>query len=188
MLGVNSDPESSRGFFCGTTGHEVEKVLEEVASKRFSASVVQRMEVSVDGNIKSNRVLNEALACHPHPAATSRFSISFGTDETTRGWGAYMSSGVWIGPPAGTTGAIRSAGGDMLPLESKQLEFVSRETIFGEFRKNVTDEPVRLRVRTDVAGVYMDGPYRQSEVKLGQVIEFRLSSEPLIIVGLDGRR
>lgn len=188
MLGVNSDTESSRGFFCGASSQSFERKMGEFASGSAMRARIQRMEVSVDGSVKSRRVLNEALVCHPHPAATSRFSVSFGTEETSNGWEANMSSGVWVGPPAGTTGAIRSAGGDVLPLEAELLEFVSRETIAGESRKKVTGDAVRLRVKTDRAAVYMDGPFRQAELRLGQVAEFRVSSEPLTVVGLDGRR
>ncbi len=188
MLGVNSDPTSSRGFFCGVTADGIEEELCRWGRGLSQRARIQRMEVSVDGNVRSRRVLNEALVCHPHPAATSRFSVSFGTEETSSGWEANMSSGAWVGPPAGTTGAIRSAGGDVLPLESRLLEFVSRETIVGESRKKVTDDVVQLRVRTDRAAVYMDGPFRQAELRLGQVAEFRISSEPLAVVGLDGRR
>lgn len=188
MLGVNSDTESSRGFFCGADGQTFQQRMGEFADGTAMRAKIQRMEVSVDGSVKSRRVLNEALICHPHPAATSRFSISFGTEETSSGWEANMSSGAWIGPPAGTTGAIRSAGGDVLPLEAELLEFVSRETIIGESRKKVTGDAIRARVRTDRAAVYMDGPFRQAELRLGQVVEFRLSNEPLTVVGLDGRR
>ncbi len=188
MLGVNSDTESSRGFFCGADKQSFEKKLEKFSAGTAVRAIIQRMEVSVDGNVKTRRVLNEALICHPHPAATSRFSISFGTEETSSGWEANMSSGAWIGPPAGTTGAIRSAGGDVLPLESRLLEFVSRETIVGESRKKVTGDAIRARVKTDRAAVYMDGPFRQAELRLGQTAEFRLSSEPLTVIGLDGRR
>jgi NAD+ kinase len=188
MLGVNSDTESSRGFFCGADRQTFGRKMGEFASGTAMRARIQRMEVSVDGSVKSRRVLNEALVCHPHPAATSRFSVSFGTEETSSGWEANMSSGAWIGPPAGTTGAIRSAGGDVLPLEAELLEFVSRETIIGESRKKVTADAIRARVRTDRAAVYMDGPFRQAELRLGQVAEFRLSGEPLSVVGLDGRR
>lgn len=188
MLGVNSDPVSSRGFFCGTYAKGFEEELHRAIRGNSRKTVVRRMEVSVDGTMRSKRVLNEALVCHPHPAATSRFSVSFGTEETTAGWEANMSSGIWVGTAAGSTGAVRSAGGDALPLGSDLVQFVSRETIWGKVRKMVTLGTIRVRVRTDVAAVYMDGPFRKADLRLGQTVELRLSDEPLVVVGLDGRR
>jgi NAD+ kinase len=193
MLGVNSDPSSSRGFFCAATAETFDEELHR-AMRGPTGATVQRMEVLVDGEVRSKRVLNEALVCHPHPAATSRFSVNFSASRpgtplfVTDGWEQNMSSGVWVGPPAGTTGAMRSAGGDVLPIESSQLQFVSRETIDGRTRKIVTPGMVSLRVKTDVAAVYMDGPFRQADLRLGQEVDFRLSEEPLTVVGLDGRR
>ncbi len=184
MLGVNSDPESSRGFFCGTDWAGFQEALEDFGNRVSGHALVQRMEVSVAGRIRSTRVLNEALVCNPNPAATSRFSLRIGES----GWERNMSSGFWIGPPAGTTGAMRSAGGDSVPLEARLLQVVSRETIDGATRKAVTGDTVSLVVRTDSAAVYMDGPYRWAEAPLGETVECRLSDDPLRVVGLGKRR
>lgn len=188
MLGVNSDPSSSRGFFCGTDARRFEEELHRAIRGSSRRAVLQRMEVSVDGVMRSKRVLNEALVCHPHPAATSRFAVSFGSAETADGWDAHMSSGIWVGTPAGSTGAVRSAGGDVLPLESDLVQFVSRETVHGEVRKMVTRGTIRVRVKTDAAAVYMDGPFRKAGMRLGQTVDLRLSNESLTVLGLDGRR
>lgn len=183
MLGVNSDPETSRGFFCPATSENFGAVLDE-----SSDTVVNRMMVTVNGETRSRRVLNEALLCHPHPAATSRFFYHFGDTDDIDGWEKHVSSGAWIGPPAGTTGAIRSAGGDVvLPLSSEVLEFVSRETIVGPTRKLITPYPVRARVKSDEAAIYMDGPYKHAALSMGDLVELRISDELLTIVGLDAR-
>ncbi len=195
MLGVNSDLVSSRGFFCGTDGDGIMGALRALSEGKAQKAVVQRMEVAIDASteervqwsVRSKRVLNEALVCHPHPAATSRFSVNF-VDDGLDGWDSQMSSGAWIGPPAGTTGAMRSAGGDLLPLESKLLQYVSRETVRGEARRVVTSHPVYMRIKTDTAAVYMDGPYKWADLRLGQTVRLSLSSEPLTILGVDGRR
>ncbi len=177
ILGVNSDPETSRGFFCSRVGSFAFDLF---AGERTR---IQRMQVSVNGEVRSKRVLNEALLCHPHPAATSRFYVRFGESE----WEKIVSSGAWVGPPAGTTGAIHSAGGSVLPLEDATLEFVSRETISGETRHRVTSGPVRFRVKNDSAAVYMDGPYKYAALTLADEVELRVSDETLTVLGMKRR-
>lgn len=179
MLGVNSDPKTSRGFFCGATSGSFAVALGMRQEVR-----VQRMQVSVNRSVRSKRVLNEVLLCHPHPAATSRFYVKFSDSE----WEKIVSSGVWIGPPAGSTGAIRSAGGAVLPLTGSDLQFISRETISGETRQNVTSEPVLLRVKNDEAMAYMDGPYKYAALTLADEVELRVSDEPLTVLGMKRRR
>ena len=84
------------------------------------------MRVDLNGKCLHARVLNEALFCHASPAATSRYIL-----EVVRGNGAaeedQRSSGVWIGPAAGSTAAQKSAGGRVLPLQSLKIQYVVRE-------------------------------------------------------------
>ncbi len=187
MLGVNSDPASSRGFFCAATKDTFKAEMEDALAGRPGEAEILRMGVSVNGEVRSMRVLNEALLCHVHPAATTRFSMNF-SDCEVEGWEKHVSSGAWIGTPAGSTGALRSAGGDVLPLEDRSLQFVSREPIQGQTRKIVSPHGMSAMVKNDEAAVYMDGPYKQASVRLGDVVRFFLSGETLTVRGLGRRR
>ena len=95
------------------------------------------MRVDLNERLLHNRVLNEALFCHASPAATSRYMLRLlkgaaGTraeqvvDEEEQ-----KSSGLWVGPAAGSTAAQRSAGGAVLPLTSQKIQFVVREPYVG---------------------------------------------------------
>ena len=80
------------------------------------------MQVEIDGVPVYSRVLNDVLFSHPIPAATTRYAIRRdGRAEEQR------SSGVWIATAAGSTAAIHSAGGKILPITSQRLQFVVRE-------------------------------------------------------------
>lgn len=189
MLGVNSDPDSSRGFFCAATADDFEKRMRSAAEGRLDGTELVRMGVEVNGEVRSMRVLNEALLCHPHPAATTRFLVDFSDQSSgAEDWERHVSSGAWIGPPAGTTGAMRSAGGDILPLGAGLLQFVSRETISGRSRKVVSLNGITAVVKNDEAAVYMDGPYKHAALKLGDTVRFFQSGDTLEVLGLNGRR
>lgn len=188
MLGINSDPDGSRGFFCGLLPDvSLARSVEEVLSRPEDAARIDRMSVSVQGTVRSKRVLNEALLCHPNPAATSRYSVCFQRQRELcdlDSWEDHVSSGFWIGPGAGSTGAMSSAGGTLLPLSGGSLQFVAREVVRGQTRKAVLHEPVVARAGTDRAVVHMDGPFKSVDLSLGDEVRFAVSDEPLTVLGI----
>ena len=131
LLGVNSAPGSSVGFFCAATKGTVRSTLEAAVAGKLRGVTLSRMRVEVNDRLLHNRVLNEALFCHACPAATSRYILRVGRPDGTFDEEEQKSSGVWIGPAAGSTGAQRSAGGSVLALTSKKIQFVVREPYHG---------------------------------------------------------
>ncbi|HWA75624.1 MAG TPA: NAD(+)/NADH kinase [Polyangiaceae bacterium] len=190
VLGVNSAPRSSVGFFCGARRQTFAARLEEALEGRAKSVTLTRMKVSVNGSQRSARVLNEALYAHSSPAATSRYFVQLGKLREEQ-----RSSGFWIGPAAGSTAAQRSAGGRVLPLSSRRLQLVVREPYapFGQryqLLKRVISPDERLIVKSkmDDAMLWLDGPYREVPVRLGDEVEFAVSDKPLRVLGLSARR
>jgi len=202
VLGINSAPDSSVGFFCGAAGWsrkeitgQVERVglletLDRALDGRLQARVLSRMRVTIGREIVSSRILNDALFCHRSPAATSRYLIEAkGINEE------HKSSGLWVGPAAGSTAAQRSAGGKVLPLESDKIQLVVREpyTPKGErYRLQRVligpGETITVRSKMRDALIFLDGPDLVAKPEFGDVITFSRSSEPLSLLGLATRR
>ena len=190
ILGVNSAPNHSVGFFCAARLGSIRELLPQALSGTLSGVRLHRMAVSIDNERVANRVLNEALFCHGNPAATSRYILRYaGQREEQR------SSGVWIGTAAGSTGAIRSAGGKVLPLQSDALQLVVREPYLGDKKPySMEHEIVRSGKSVTVqnkmhdAWLFLDGPFKRIPVQLGQKIRFQASGEPLLVLGLDPKR
>jgi NAD+ kinase len=190
VLGINSSPRFSVGFFCAAHGENLEPTLEAALKGTVERVVLTRMRVRVNDTIVSQRVLNEALFSHTSPAATSRYIL-----EVSARVEEQRSSGIWIGPAAGSTGALHSAGGTILPLESRQLQLVVREayTPAGqryELLKVILEEQEEVLVRSKMrdASLFLDGPYQQAQVRLGDVVTFSASDEPLTLLGFSKRR
>jgi NAD+ kinase len=190
ILGVNSAPNYSIGFFCAATRKDFRKRLEQALSGKLRKVTLSRMAVSLNGRMRSKRVLNDTLYCHDSPAATSRYILRVGKRKEEQ-----RSSGIWIGPPAGSTAAQRSAGGRVLPLASRQLQLVVREayTPLGK-KKNALEraivkpgERVTIISKMDDSSLFIDGPQRKIQVRLGDELEFALSDTPLHVLGLAGR-
>jgi len=190
VLGVNSAPSTSMGFFCGARKGSAEGAIHDALAGRLKATSLTRMQVTVNGEKVYGRVLNDCLFCHLVPASTSRYILEYQerVEEQT-------SSGFWVGPAAGSTAAQRSAGGKVLPLSSKQLQLVVREAYrpFDE-KQHMTrvvaadGTTIVARSKTRNMRLYVDGPDRVAKISLGDVIEFTQGPEPLRLLGISARR
>lgn len=189
MLGVNSAPHDSVGHLCATQMGGVRAYLEAIARGEVARLRLSRMQVAVDGVVMQRRVLNDALFANPHPANTSRYLVEDGDALEEQ-----KSSGVWISTAAGSTAAIRSAGGKALSLRSRLLQYAVREPYmphgvrFTKLRGVVhPGESFSLRNKMREARVYLDGPRLALPVEMGQRVEFSLSDEPLHLLGVSER-
>ena len=186
LIGVNSSPRHSVGFFCAAQRENIDRFLGRALAGRLRGVRLTRMKVTVNGRVRSRRVLNEALFCHSSPAATSRYLITYGEKLEE-----HRSSGVWVGPAAGSTAAQYSAGGRVLSLRSRKLQLVVREPYLSAqqrlalLRFVVADKTsVTLRSKMHDACMFLDGPYQQIPVGLGDTVRFAASEEPLLLLGL----
>ena len=190
ILGVNSAPSSSVGFFCGLmAGEHLVDDLQKAINGTLSSIVLARMEVSLNHTTISRRVLNDALFCHACPAATSRYVLQIENHIEQ-----HKSSGLWIGPAAGSTAAQLSAGGKILPLRSKQLQFVARDPYLLTGRLQLARSTIKQNQSMIVynnmrdAKLFIDGPHFFVDVPFGSTLRFSLSSEPLRVVAISPRR
>lgn len=194
LLGVNSAPESSVGFFCAAKKGSVEATLASALDGTLKRAQLSRMRVDLNDQCLHRRVLNEALYCHESPAATSRYILRVMQPGGAAVEEDQRSSGLWIGPAAGSTAAQRSAGGKVLPLTSPKIQVVVREPYmrFGATFKLATamvDEGgmVVLRSKMRNAKLFLDGHHIMHDVTLGDVVTMRRSEETLTVLGLARR-
>ncbi|WP_245678259.1 NAD(+)/NADH kinase [Chondromyces crocatus] len=190
ILGINSAPEHSVGFFCGARSGEAASAIEKALRGALRRAVLTRMMVTLNGRVVTSRILNEALFCHASPAATSRYLVRLGKVEEEQ-----KSSGFWIGPAAGSTAAQRSAGGRVLPLTSNKLQLVVREpyTPHGEdyrLRHALLAQGTRLVVRSKMheAKLFFDGAVNSVDVGFGDVLELMHAPQPLTVLGISTKR
>ena len=195
LLGINSAPEHSIGFFCGGKKGSVLKTLRRAMAGTLPSTELTRMRVDLNGKCLHARVLNEALFCHASPAATSRYIV-----RVPRGRGKFAeedqrSSGMWIGPAAGSTAAQRSAGGKVLPLRSRSIQYVVREPYRpigkrSQFSVGLIGESGRLTLRSKIRDgrVFIDGHRIVHAVTIGDVLVMRRGSETVTVLGISTKR
>jgi NAD+ kinase len=189
VLAINSAPNDSVGYFCAGARPEIPDLLRDALAGTLHSTELTRMQVTIDGQVACKRVLNDVLFTHFCPAATTRYAIRFAGREEE-----HKSSGVWVATAAGSTAAIRSAGGRVLPIESRQLQFVVREPYaLGERRYAVLkgligpSEKIEIRSHMRAGRLYIDGPHIWRSVDIGSVLCMSRSDEPLLLLGFRSR-
>jgi NAD+ kinase len=190
ILGINSAPSFSVGFFCGAKSGEAASALRAALRGSLKRTKLTRMKVTLNDKVVAARVLNDALMCHASPAATSRYVVRLGEVEEEQ-----KSSGFWIGPAAGSTAAQRSAGGRVLPLTSKKLQLVVREpyTPHGEryrMRRALIPpgRPLVVRSKIHEAKIFFDGPDNVVDLGFGDIVEFTQADQELTLLGISSKR
>jgi NAD+ kinase len=189
MIAINTAPHDSIGYFCAGTKHNLEEVLVGAVERSLPATELTRVQISLDSEVVSSRVLNDVLFCHECPAATTRYLIRHRDIEEE-----HRSSGVWVGPAAGSTAAQRSAGGHVLPPTSSQIQFVVREPYQPngtryQLTKGLMEGEEQLIITSKIHGgrLYVDGPHLRRKVALGSEIGVTRSPEPLTVLGFRAR-
>lgn len=190
LLGINSAPGHSVGFFCGGVKGDARRAIARALEGALPASELTRMRVELNGKCLHARVLNEALFCHASPAATSRYILELASAVEEQ-----RSSGVWVGPAAGSTAAQRSAGGKVLPLESRRLQYVVREPYTpagGKLRHPCgfidAGDKLTLRSKMREGKVFLDGHRIVHAVTLGDVLTLQRSDDSLTVLGIRSKR
>lgn len=192
VLAINTAPRDSVGHFCAGTSADVPDLLAAAFKGELPSVRVSRMRVCLDDDIVSSRVLNDILFSHACPAATTRFGLRIADVE----YNTYKSSGLWVGTAAGSTAALLSAGGRVMPIGSKRLQFVVRELYRGGNQaapppnRGFIDPGQELAITNHIrAGrLFVDGPHQKRSVDIGSRVAVTLSPEPLTLLGFDRLR
>jgi NAD+ kinase len=189
LLGVNTDPERSVGYFCATDSNGLEGVLRVFEAGGLPRFKLHRLKLEVDGSEVGRPALNDVLVANVNPAATSQYLLIAGPRRERQ-----KSSGIWISTPAGSTAGIRSAGGAVLPLRGAMLQYLVREPVMVpgshyELLRGVRalSEGIEVISLMPNGCGYIDGPHEMVRLELGS--RLRISAHhPLTLLGLDPAR
>lgn len=180
MLGVNSDPERSTGFFSATDGSGVEAFIENLEDQPRTATA--RLQVSIDGQRVGPPALNDILFAHRNPAATTRYRM-IAPEKALDSERATRNSGFLICTAAGSSGWMFQESGELMPLDDHRMQYLHRG--MRDVRPTFTSEDansVELESLTRSGLVFIDGDHTQVPLTLGQKLHVDLGT-PLTIIG-----
>ncbi len=171
LWGVNSDPAHSVGRFCSTRPEHFERDLVNLLKGNFRTVSLHRfrLELRAGKNKRIVNVLNDLLFCHQNPAAMSRYYLTINKiREEQRG------SGLWVSTAAGSSGAIHSAGGQVIPRASKLIQYRPREIFSGFHAKYrltggmlFLHHPILIESIMRSGRIYIDGAHLSFSFGLG---------------------
>lgn len=183
ILGVNSDPARSVGHFCTATANTFPCLLARLKNSRVKPIHLYRQTLKLNGKLL-DIFLNEILVTHRTPAAMSRYWLKIGPHQEPQN-----SSGLWIATAAGSTGAVRSAGGRALPITSAQIQYRPREL----YRRNGSayrltggvlppKTPISVGSLMGKGLICVDGEHRTYPFKYGDTVQVQKNPTTLTVI------
>lgn len=173
LIAINSDPARSVGIFCACAADQAREAAHRVKEGNAIPTTLHRMSIILNGEVYIYPALNDVLVANVHPAMMSRYLLTAGATSER-----HASSGIWISTPAGSTGGIRSAGGTVLPISGRMLQYLIREPFNPRGTGYRLARGVRhlyegLKVQSLMTGgrIYVDGPYHELPFEMGDVLE-----------------
>ena len=136
-----------------------------------------------DTEVLADRVLNEALVAAFSPAAMTRLRLATVVGRARPTHAQFRSSGVWVGPAAGSSAAIASAGGQRLPISSRSMQWVVREPVGGAeqpMARGLFKKELLVQIGSRDTRMFVDGGRRPHTLQIGDELRFCESKEPLL--------
>lgn len=168
ILGVNSDPVNSVGFYTSCTGENFHGVLKNL--NKYPRTVLQRLKIEKDNAVLPQLVLNDVLFAHVSPAAMTRYEMKVDGKSllTAEGGSILRSSGLLVCTAAGSTAWMYETGGEVMPLggqASKAMQFHERDVRNALFTQ--AEQSLEVRSHTREGKLYLDGEHVKYDFTLG---------------------
>ena len=188
IFGINSHPAGSLGLFTAANRRSFPAKLRAALAGKLPELRLNRMTVEINGRARQELALNDVLIAHKTPASLSRLALSVdgGAEEIQR------SSGIWISTAAGSTAAVRAAGGVRMPIASRRIQYLTREPYDWPTRvrrrRGFAKSGLDFRILMSEASLWIDGIRTRVDLSLGDKVRIATGAEPAVVLGFDARR
>ncbi|MBN2422802.1 NAD(+)/NADH kinase [Candidatus Woesearchaeota archaeon] len=185
QLGINSAPEKKEGFFAKATINSFNSCIKKILNNNFKITKLARLRAKINEVPVKELCLNEFYIGPKKPYDLFNYELIInGKREFQR------SSGLLIGAAAGSYAWIKSAGGEELPLESKEIQIIVREPYTGRLNKEpsivkkIFSEKtiIRIKCKSYFGILVADSVSNEYEFNENDVIEISASKLPLKMI------
>jgi len=154
MFGVNADTKNKEGFFAEGNKKNFEEKLRKIIKGRFEIIQFPRLEARIDGKKIGTLALNEFYIGPKKGYHGAKYTIQVDGKKER-----HKSSGILVTTPAGSYAWAKSAYRKIMPLDSKNFQFVVREPYEGKvFRKyKIKHGILRKNDRIKIISEMLDG-------------------------------
>ncbi|KAG0613104.1 hypothetical protein M758_6G077300 [Ceratodon purpureus] len=166
-------------------------MLDDILDGGMKPVELTRISTFIDGVKIDAPALNDVLIAHPNPAAISRCSFSIRREDVEESCTPIIhsrSSGLRISTATGSTAAMKSAGGTVMPVLSTNLQYMVREPNsphpnYTRFMQGFLESKRILKIdwRSMKGVVYVDGSHLCYPIDFGCKIDVSNDAPPLRI-------
>lgn len=184
VVGVNSAPSFSIGKLCLGNVQNFEKIIQCIVKQKYTVSLWNKLRLDLEGHVRSIDCVNDILVCHSDPSAVSRYYLEIGGIKEEQ-----RNSGLWVATPAGSSGAIKSAGGKQLKMNERKIQYMPRELYYG-FHKHYSHtggvlkgkQMIRITSLMRNGMIFVDGTHIKLKFPFNSTLKISFSSNPLRVL------
>ena len=180
VLGVNCHCGIREGFFLKTDLRNFKERFELFLKNKYKILTLNRIKAVID-KIETAPSLNEIYVGERRAYRTSKYYIKIGNKEEFQ-----KSSGILIATAAGSHAWLKSAGGNILDVESNEVQYFVRESYKGKLTKPIliagkVPKDFEITSLMEDGIVVVDSTSEEYGFKKGKELKI-IKSEPLRLV------
>ena len=130
VLHVSAGRQKHEAFFARASPKDFARKIRLLLQGKYKITRLMRLEATLNGRKLPYKALNELYIGSKEPFHVARYKLIIGKRGEEQ-----KSSGVIISTPAGSYAWAKSAGGKLLPLTAKKIQYIVREPYFGRLTK-----------------------------------------------------
>lgn len=185
IFGINADVKNKEGFFMQSSRKDFESKLKKILSGKFAIKKLPRLEAYINGKKIDSYALNEFYIGAKKGYHAAKYLIALdGARERQK------SSGILVTTPAGSYAWAKAAYRKIMPLESKNFQFVVREPYEGNVFRNysirhgILRKNGRMRIISEMLDgvIVADSVGKEFAFKNGSSVIVKLSNNYLNVV------
>lgn len=178
IIGIKSNHDSI-GYLCAYDSDTLSEFLQDICSDGFKFARVSRIKAKINHMILNKQTitksaLNELLFTALMPGQTARYILEYDSKREF-----HKSSGIYVSTAVGSTAAIAASGGEYLPIDFLDFQFVIREPYkFGtcqpKILKGFVNPDIQIFAiynRCEKAILCLDGSHTSYTLDYGDVVE-----------------
>ncbi|MBN2368425.1 NAD(+)/NADH kinase [Candidatus Woesearchaeota archaeon] len=185
MFGINPDPKKKEGFYMQADINDYKDKLDRIIKGKFKTIDLLRLSIEINGEKTYESALNDVYIGDMKPYNMFNYDISVENKKEFQ-----RSSGIIIGTPSGSNAWLKSAGGIVMGLEEKKIQYIVREPYERKLTKGytlikgITEDKIEITFRSPGIVVVDSIGAEHKVAREGKVI-VKAADSPLRYILLD---
>ena len=182
ILGINSDAQSSTGFFCHANKNNFKEIIENI--EKEPKTKLTRMQLSLNDKKIKQLVVNDILIAHKNPAATTKYEAILNYNKNKIKL-KNKDSGLLLSTGSGSSAFMYNEGGKKFDIDKDYFIAYARANRNSEF---FYFEDAKIESSSYLGRIYIDGPHLNYSFKLNSILKITKGIKLNVIGDLNNKR